>query len=141
MQEAAAQPLHGGTGEYGAAYRPLLLATEQQSSSRYGARGLLPSCRRKPCLLNSTVRLGTDRCGGGADAQLDRPAARLSRATLALARRGGAVRLDPDGGERLWLVKWRGLSYDHCTWEDGTVAGAQHIEAFEKRKAVLSGRL
>jgi len=45
-----------------------------------------------------------------------------------------------ESAEQLWLVKWRGLSYDHCTWEDHRTAGAAHIDAFKAREAAVAAR-
>ena len=39
-----------------------------------------------------------------------------------------------ESAEQLWLVKWRGLSYDHCTWESHRTAGGAQIASFKARE-------
>ena len=46
-----------------------------------------------------------------------------------------------DADTTIYLVKWRGLHYDGCTWEYARIAGAEAIEAFEKREATLAARV
>ena len=45
-----------------------------------------------------------------------------------------------ESAEQLWLVKWRGLSYDHCTWESHRTAGGAHIASFKAREALVAAR-
>ena len=45
-----------------------------------------------------------------------------------------------DDIETYYLVKWRGLGYDGCTWEYGRIAGAEAIQAYEERERVVAAR-
>ena len=42
--------------------------------------------------------------------------------------------------ETYYLVKWRGLGYEGCTWEYARIAGADAIAAYEERQIVLANR-
>ena len=51
-----------------------------------------------------------------------------------------SVDAQPGGEQELWLVKWRGLGYDQCTWEDAAIAGEKHIAAYRQRAATVAAR-
>ena len=45
----------------------------------------------------------------------------------------------PDGADtKYYLVKWRGLQYDGCTWESAADAGEAAVAGFEARQAVVA---
>jgi chromodomain-helicase-DNA-binding protein 7 len=47
---------------------------------------------------------------------------------------------EEDDIETYYLVKWRGLGYEGCTWEYARIAGADAIAAYEERQRVLANR-
>ena len=65
-------------------------------------------------------------------------AAKAPRAATEAAE--GEEEGEEGGKETYYLVKWRGLGYEGCTWEYARVAGADAIAAYEERQKVLANK-